>query len=189
MLRSVVIVSALAAVVSSAGCSSTGVDVEEPEPKVLVGRATGQQVKGSGYVLTAPKGWAARKVKVPGSGKVDKQVFDLDDRDGFVDNINVVIAEPGAYDVDRMEASALNEMGMAGVRNRRARRPVLLAGEPATHVSGRLTKNRVKYVVEQYHAVQDDQVYVVTFSFSPGLGRAGRQETTESVLNTWKWTE
>lgn len=189
MLRSLVVVSALAAAVSSAGCSATGVDAEEPEPKVLAGRAKGQQVKGTGYVLTAPKGWAARKVEVPGSGKVDKQVFDLGDRDGFVDNINIVIAEPGAYDVDRMEASALNEMGIAGVRNRRARRPVLLAGEPATHVSGRLTKNRVKYVVEQYHAVQDDQVYVVTFSFSPGLGRAARQETTESVLNTWKWTE
>ncbi|GAA5119364.1 hypothetical protein GCM10023339_33040 [Alloalcanivorax gelatiniphagus] len=184
MLRSVTAVSALATVASLAGCSATGSEAPRPEPKVIEGQATGKTVKGTGYLLTAPKGWAARKVDVPGSHDIDRHVFDLGDRDGFTDNFNVLLAEPGAYDVDNMEAAALNEMGIAGVRNRRARRPVLVAGEPATHVSGRLTKNRVEYVVEQYHAVRDDQVFVVTFSFSPGLGRATRQRTTESVLNT-----
>lgn len=179
---------ALVAGLALAGCSADGEVNAKPEPKVLEGAADGQTIKGTGYTLKAPKGWAARKLRIPGADKADKQVFDLKDDDGFVDNFSVLIAEPGVYDADRMEAQALNEMGTAGVRNRRARRPVVLAGEPASHVSGRVTKNRVKYVVEQYHVAQDDQVYIVTFSFSPGLGRSKRQETTEAVLNTWTWT-
>ena len=173
----------------SAGCASAGSDGPDKEPRVLKGSAKGQTVKGTGYALKAPRGWAPRRTRVPGYGHADTHVFDLTDDDGFSDNFNVLLAEPGTYDVDEMESAALNEMGMIGARKRRVRAPVLVAGDPATHVSGRMTKDRVTYAVEQYHPVQDDQVYVVTFSFSPGLGRAARERTAELVLNSWRWRD
>ncbi|MCW2737719.1 hypothetical protein [Nocardioides sp.] len=188
MLRSIVVLSALAATVSLAGCAPTETENEPVTAKVLEVSAKGPVIKGTGYTVHAPKGWGVKKVRIPGFGRADKHVFDLGDHDGFTDNFSVVVAPEGAYDVERMDAAALNEMGTVGARNRRARTPVVVAGDPTTHVSGRMTKNRVKYAVEQYHPIHDDQVYVVTFSFSPGLGRATREKTAEAVLNTWTWT-
>lgn len=188
MSRSIVLLSVLTLTVSLAGCGPAETGNEPAEAKVLEVSAKGRSIEGTGYTLKAPKGWGARKLRIPGFGRADTHVFDLGDRDGFTDNFSVILAEPGSYDVDRMDAAALNEMGTIGARNRRVRTPVVVAGEPATHVSGRMTKDRVKYAVEQYHPVLDDQVYVVTFSFSPGLGRATREKTAEAVLNTWTWT-
>ncbi len=161
----------------------------EREPKVMEGSAAGPKIKGTGYTVRAPEGWGPRKVRIPGYGDADTHVFDLADRKGFVANFSVLIAPPDAYDEDRMDSAALNEMGIMGATKRRVRPPVLMAGEPATHVSGRMAKNGVQYVVEQYHAVQDEGAYVVTFSFDVGLGRVQRVEMAESVLNTWEWTE
>lgn len=182
-LASLTVVVALAL----SACASSDSDRPEPEPKVLTESAAGTVVKGKGYKLRAPKGWVARKVRIPGYGQADSHLF-APGGDGFTSNFSVVLADPDDYDPERIASSALNEMGIFGATGRRTRRPVLVAGDPATHVSARVTKDRLKYVVEQYHPVRGDRIYLVTFQFRTGLGRAERDKVAESVLNTWTWT-
>lgn len=179
---------AVAVSLALTACAPAESDKPEREPKVLTASAGGATIEGTGYTIRAPKGWVERKVRIPGVGKADTHLF-APARDGFSDNVSIVLADPDDYDPEHIESSALNEMGVLGATGRRTRRPVLVAGDPATHVSARLTKNRVKYVVEQYHPVQGDQVYLVTFSFRSALGRAKRDKVAESVLSTWAWTE
>jgi hypothetical protein len=181
-------VAAAVAALALTSCAPAGSDEARPEPKEISGAAKGVVVKGTGYSMRVPKGWVVYKGKVPGLGMADKVVVDTADRDGFADNVSVILADPGEYDVDRMEATALNAMGTIGASKRRTRRPIIVAGTSTTHVSARMVKGGAKYLVEQYHPVDGDQVYVVTFQFGTGVRQADRFRTAESVLSTWKWT-
>ena len=191
MMRSLV-ATALVASLSLTGCAALEKQEkdERADAKALTAVAKGNKVKGTGYTFTAPKGWGPPPTKIAGLERADKAVFDLRDRkDGFTDNVNVLIAPPGAYPVDKIESAALNEIGQFGAKLRRVHDQVLVSGEATSHVSAEMTKNTFTYLVEQYYPHIDDQVYVVTFSFSPDVERPQRERIAESVLNTWKWTD
>lgn len=163
-------------------------ETETSEPaaeaaEITVAPATGETFEGTGYTFTAPEGWADITAELAGSG-VDFAAGDANDADGFADNLNVVISPAGAVSADEIEPAAKGELETQAtdvtVRDR-----VMVAGSEAAHLSAVLASEGTDYQIEQYYVASSDQTFVVTFSFSPTVSEADRNDLALSVLATW----
>jgi hypothetical protein len=148
--------------------------------------ATGATISGDGYTFNAPAGWEDPQQPIPGFDP-DSFAANLQDTDGFADNVNVLKSPVGVVTPDQVETLGLKELETVGATDVVVNDRVVVAGSESAHISAAMSSEGVSYVVDQYYVSSDDQTYVVTFSFSDTVPAAERQQTAESVLVTWAW--
>lgn len=146
--------------------------------------ATGETFERIGYSFTAPEGWEELTEGITEAG-LDIAVADVNDTDGFADNINVVVSPAGSVTPDQVESAGVAELETAGAVEVTVMDRVMVAGSESAHLSAGMTAEDVEYQIEQFHVTPGDQTFVVTFSFSPSVSEADRNELAQSVLATW----
>lgn len=146
--------------------------------------ATGTTFEGTGYSFTAPEGWEEFTEGVAEAG-LDIAVADANDTDDFADNINVVVSPAGSVTPDQAESVGVAELEGAGDFEVSVEDRVMVAGAESAHLSAAVTPQGVDYQIEQFYVTPADQTFVVTFSFSPTVSEADRNDVAESVLVTW----
>jgi len=141
-----------------------------------------QVLLGSGYGYQPPEGWLVPD-PVPGF-EPDTWVADLDDADGFADNINVLVM-PGTASVQQAEAEATAGLGAVGATDIEVLNRKTIDGVEAAHFAAAYEAGA--YRTEQFQASTYGQTYVVTFSFSDHVPSAQRAAVTDAVLSSWEW--
>lgn len=172
----------------SPGSSDAGArPAQSSEPaKPSATPADGPRLEGAGYAYRVPKDWGPSDQEIPGFDP-DTFALDLDDDDGFTDNVNVLLAPGGAMSAEQAEVGAKDELTSAGATGVAVQDRVDVGGREAAHVSAGMSLNDNDYQVEQFYAATDDETFVVTFSFSKDVSDSERAEVTGSVLASWSW--
>ena len=180
----------VAASLALAGCTSPGTSgPAEPTPissAPAVEPADGDTISGTGYSFAVPEGWGD-----PGPIEgfdADSLAADLDDADGFADNVNVILSPAGKVELDQVESAGPGELEGGGATDVSVEPRVTVAGEEAAHISANLASGDTSYLIEQFYVNSDDQTFIVTFSFSPDVADADRQAVTDAVLASWAWS-
>lgn len=163
-------------------------DAEESEPTDEAPEASGELVSGTGYTYSAPEGWGTPEQQAPGFNP-DSLVADLGDTDQFTDNINVILSPAGAVTPEQVETAGLAELEAVGATDRKVNDRVEVAGSESAHLSATMSMNAIEYAVHQFYATNDDQTYVITFSFSPSVSLDERAEAYGAALASWTWTD
>jgi hypothetical protein len=145
--------------------------------------ADGAIISSDEFTYAVPEGWAASD-----QSRAASLAIDLEDRDGFADNINVVrdntiVGIEGA----ELEDAAKQVLADASATHITAHDPVQVDGEEAVHVSAFFELTEPKYRTEQYAVAHDETGYIVTLSFSPDVPASERNKVSESILTTWRW--
>lgn len=161
--------------------------MSESAAESSVAPATGESVSGTGYSFSAPEGWT-----VPGDlgaefEGLDSIAANSQDADGFADNVNVVLSPAGALSAGDIEEASSAELTAAGATDVVTQDRIQVAGSEAAHLTATLSSQGADYVIEQYYVTNDDQTYVVTFSFTVTVPEGERTALAESVLATWSW--
>lgn len=170
---------------SSPSASAPAADAPDVEP------ASGESIAGTGYSFSVPEGWAIPDQELPGMDQVDVFVADLTDAsaDGFADNVNVVLSPApqaiSADDIEKYGVAELEEQG--GATDVAVQERTSIAGAESAHITAAVTQQGVTYNVDQFYPSNDDQTYVVTFSFSPEVTDADRAAVYDAVLASWAW--
>jgi len=155
---------------------------EDPAPE----EASGDRLSGSDYDFAVPDGWGEAGA-APGFDS-DVLIADLDDQDGFADNMNVILVPLDAdYSVTQVEESSVGELEAVGATGITVQDRVSIDGLEAAHISAELTVGEASYVTEQFLLVKDATSHVITFSFSPTVGEGDRAALTDAVLASWAW--
>lgn len=176
----------LVAVMALAGCSSSptaGADPTEPG----VAPATGETITGTGYTFQVPEGWGEPEQEIEGFDP-DAFAADLDDADGFSDNVNVILSPAGEVTPEQVETLGVEELEGVGATDVEIGDRITVGGSESAHLSAALASEGTEYVVDQFYVTADGQTYVVTFSFSPTVSVADRDEVASSVLASWAWS-
>ncbi|KAA1422677.1 hypothetical protein FE697_010870 [Mumia zhuanghuii] len=180
------------------GCGSAGDAVDSPGSEATgtpasasttsVPAADGETVEGDGYSYRIPEGWGEPDEEVAGFDP-DTLISQDDVSDGFGDNLNVLkLPAPPDADADAVEEQALQELRAVGATEVEVGERAVIDGAEAAHVSGVMSLGSQKYTIEQYYPVRDDSLYVATFSFSPTVDQAARDDLARSVLASWQWS-
>ena len=149
---------------------------------------TGQEVSGTGYTFRAPEGWGDPPQEVPGV-QLDSLVVDLGDKDGFSDNLNVLLSPAGAMKASQAETAGKSELTGIGASNVTVHDRTKVAGRETAHLSAGMSMNNAVYEIEQYYIAGEDETYVLTFSFSKTADAGQRQAAIDHVLNSWSWKD
>lgn len=173
------------AVLALAGCTAEAPAPSAPE--VSTAPAAGETISGTGYTFVVPEDWGIPEQGVPGF-EPDSLAADLDDADGFVDNVNVILSPAGEVLPEQVETAGVDELEAAGATDVTVEDRVTIAGSESAHVAANLAAQGVEYRIDQYYVTADEQTYVVTFSFSTTVSEADRDEIAGSILSTWTWT-
>ncbi|MBD8607042.1 hypothetical protein IFT73_09265 [Aeromicrobium sp. CFBP 8757] len=170
----------------SSSSATTDAPDDDTDSGSDVAPATGDVISGTGFSFNAPEGWTDAKDVLPSALAV---AANRSDADGFSDNINV-IEDKTIVDVDRDDLEAAVKRVLEGVNAQDVtiKDPVDVAGEEAVTVAAVLEQNGTKYRTEQFAVSHDGKGYVVTFSFSDTVSEDDREDLTDSVLETWKWS-
>lgn len=145
-------------------------------------------IKGTGYTYTVPDGWGVPKQKIDGAEQIDSFAGDLNDKDGFTDNVNVIRIEPAPVtDADALETAFVKELEGAGSKDVTVRDRTDIDGDQAVHVASNRDQAGKTYLAEQYDVIHDGASYVITFSFSDTVSEADRDDLAASVLTSWAW--
>ncbi|MFJ2370249.1 hypothetical protein [Microbacterium sp. NPDC087665] len=171
----------------TSGSSSAPSESDETTANELdAAPATGDTITGDGYSFVVPEGWADPQQEIPGFDP-DSFAANLQDPDGFADNVNVLKSPAGFVSADQVETLGLKELETVGATDVAVNERVSVAGSESAHISAAMSSDGVSYVVDQYYVSTDDQTYIVTFSFSDTVPAAERQQIAESILVTWTW--
>jgi hypothetical protein len=189
LARSVATVAILLAITGCGGGSGSEEDVttspaSEREASTLsAAPADGATISTDDFTYTVPKGWEQSDQSTALSLAID-----LQDKDGFSDNLNVV-RDNTVVGVKGDELEEAIEKVLTGVRaaDITTKDRIQIDGEEAVHIGAVFETNGKKYRTEQYALGHDDSGYVITFSFSPDVTAAQRDKLSESILATWKW--
>jgi hypothetical protein len=184
MRRTAVALSAVLVLVMS-GCASAGGGRTAAE--IDAAPATGDTISGTGYSYAVPEGWGVPEGGAASFGG-DTLAADLEDADGFADNVNVILSPAGEVSADQVESAGADELKGSGGTDVQVLDRVSVAGSESAHLRASLSSSGVDYDIEQYYLTSDGQTYIVTFSFSSGLPDDQRVSTAESVLASWSWT-
>jgi hypothetical protein len=149
--------------------------------------ATGPEITGDGYTYRVPQGWgdvtkAARKLQ----SFVDSAASEKAATDGFADNINVGYQSTSAT-LDELEESLPTQLG-ALVKDLETLPRVTIDGVEALHHRGPAVSGGTKYFLDQFAALQDDRIAIITFSFSRDLPADEREALVSSMMASWKWS-
>lgn len=159
---------------------------DAPSTDLDVEPAAGETITGSGYTYVAPEGWGVPTESVPGFTP-DTLVANLQDTDGFADNLNTLKSPAGVVTPDVVESAGVDELEGVGATEVTVNDRVTVAGTESAHLSAMLASGGTSYAVEQYYVSDADQTFVVTFSFSDTVPADERVRLAESVLVTWTW--
>ncbi|WP_394289552.1 hypothetical protein [Microbacterium sp.] len=178
----------LVALLAMTGC--TGDSAPAPEDVASapsVSPATGETVTGEAYTFQAPEGWGYPDEAPEG---YDESMFvadltDLDD--GFTDNLNVISSPAGEITPEQVETAGIAELEAAGATDVTALDRVTAAGGESAHLTAGFTAEDISYTIDQYYLTDAGQTHIATFSFSPDVSQAERDELAASVLATWTW--
>lgn len=166
--------------------SESGETTEQGASGIDAEPATGETITGDGYTYVVPEGWAVPEQSVAGFDP-DTLAADLQDTDGFADNVNVLKSPAGLVTPDVVESAGVSELESVGATDITVNDRVTIAGSESAHLSASMTSEGTTYGVDQYYVSTDDQTYIVTFSFSDSVSAADRVATAESILVTWTW--
>lgn len=164
----------------SAPASSVAASTATAAPKP----ASGTTITGTGYRYTVPKGWGEPKADV-GQSSTDSFAADLDDKDGFADNVNVLVVTTGDVPADEIEKQAPAQLKSIGGSEIAVRDRVRIAGSESAHLSALRSASGAEYRIEQYYLLRSGKGYIITFSFSPDVSRSDREGLAGSVLSSW----
>jgi len=182
----------LAAAFLLAGCSGATDPGTDPQPSAstpaapAADPAAGDTISGTGYTYAVPEDWGD-----PGPIEgfdPDSFAADLDDEDGFADNVNVILSPAGRVELDEVESAGPGELEGGGATGVTVEDRLTVAGAEAAHISAGLASEGTEYLIEQFYLNSEDQTFIVTFSFSPDVADADRQAVTDAVLASWTWT-
>jgi hypothetical protein len=165
---------------------STQSSEEETTPQLDAAPATGDTITGDGYSYVVPEGWGVPTQSVPGFTP-DTLAADLQDADGFADNVNVVKSPVGLVGADQVESAGPKELEAAGATGVTVNDRLTIAGSESAHLTAVMSAGGTSYAIEQYYTSTADQTYIVTFSFNDTVPAAERTALAESVLVTWTW--
>lgn len=149
-------------------------------------QAAGKSIEGSGYSFVVPEGWAIPEDGAAQEG-VDVLAANLADTDGFADNVNVVVSPAGEVTPEQVESKGVKELENAGAKDVTARDRVTVGDWESAHLSAVFPHDADEYLIDQFYVSHDKQTYIVTFSFSPTVAEADRDDVSSSVLATWTW--
>lgn len=165
-----------------AGCSAPA--PAAPAPSVAA--ADGETITGSDYTFRVPDGWGIPDAQIDGFDP-DSHAMDLDDiDDGFSDNVNVLVG-PGEASPDEIEDQGVGELEGVGGSDIAVRPRITIAGVESAHLTGTLAASGVEYVIDQYYISHENQMRIVTFSFSADETQDDREALAKSVLASWAW--
>jgi hypothetical protein len=187
---------AVAAVLAGAGCAgspstestssasgSTKATSREP-----TSAAKGERISGTGYIYRVPKGWGRPPQDPPGFD-LDSLAVNLRDNDGFTDNVNVLLSPVGVMTPERAEDAAENELTAAGAKDISVNDRITVAGSETAHLTAVGSINDRGYRIEQFYPTDNDQTFIVTFSFSTSVTVGDRAKVTDPLLASWAWTD
>lgn len=181
---------ALVVTVALAGCvqgetagpiTTTSADAEPAVPA-----AAGETITGTGYSYVVPEGWGVPADEVSGYDP-DSLAVDLQDTDGFADNVNVLVTSGGAVTPEQIETLGVDQLEAGGATDVGVGERTSVGGSESAHLTATLVNGDVEYAVDQFYASQGDQLYIITFSFSGDEPVADRDAVAQSVLATWTW--
>src|SRR5829696_4234360 len=178
-------------VAALAACESGGGGEDEPTVSTASSPTTtpltaepaqGTMISNDDFSYAVPEGWEESQ-----QSRALSLAVDVQDDDGFVDNVNVV-TDSTIVEIEGAgrEAAAEQMLGDASATHITTRDPVQIDGEEAAHTSATFELSFPKYRIEQYIVSHDETGYIVTFSFSPDVPRVQRDEVSASILTTWK---
>lgn len=177
--------SAASASSSASAASSAPASASASASASATAPSSSRTIEGTGYRYTVPKGWAVPKTDV-GQSQTDSLAADLTDTDGFADNVNVVVVESGSVTPEQIESQGPAQLESAGFTKVAARERVRIAGTESAHLTA-LQKGGT-YRVDQFYLLRDGKGYIITFSFSPKVSEADRDDVSDAVLSTWTWS-
>src|SRR5215203_536747 len=130
--------------------------------------ARGTVISNDDFSYAVPDGWEESD-----QSRALSLAVDVQDEDGFVDNINVVTDSTiVGLEGPELEAAAQQLLGDASATRIRTRPPVQIDGEEAVHTSASVELSFPKYRIEQYVVAHEETGYIVTLSFSPDVPTA-----------------
>ncbi|MFG6445898.1 hypothetical protein ACFXP7_11330 [Microbacterium sp. P06] len=193
-MRRTPILATVALALVLAGCSSPAApEAEQTEMSSPSATATtttptaaGDVQQGDGYSYTAPEGWGIPEGQEKPAG-VDTIAADLEDTDGFADNVNVVLSPSGEVTTEQVETLGVQELEGGGATGVEVLDRVEIAGVESSHLTALLSSEGTEYRIEQYYPTNAGQTYVVTFTFNDTVDEADRDALAQSVLATWEW--
>jgi hypothetical protein len=190
LCRSAAVAALLVALTACGGSGSDGDDADGGKPTATASasqgsqEASGTEITTDEFTYTVPPGWEESE-----ESRALSLAIDLQDKDGFSDNINVVRDNTvAAVDGDQLEKSMENVLQSVNATGISVKDRIEIDGEEAVHVGAVFESNGKKYRTEQYAVSHRDKGYVVTVSFSPDVPEAQRDTVSESILATWSWT-
>ncbi|MEV7397740.1 hypothetical protein [Aeromicrobium sp. NPDC092404] len=144
--------------------------------------ADGNAVSNDDFSFSVPDGWEESETRAV------SLAVDVEDSDGFPDNINVV-SDDTFLDLEGadLEDAAEDILGDASATRITTHEAVEIDGEEAVHTSAYFELGTPKYRAEQYVVSHDDKGFVITLSFSPDVPAAERRDISTSILTTWTW--
>ncbi|MET0932174.1 MAG: hypothetical protein ABWX56_00560 [Mycetocola sp.] len=176
------------AVPALAGCSFLPASLKVPPTvptEIGAPPATGQTITGTGYSFVAPAGWSVPPdMALPG---VELFVGNLADPDGFADNVVVGHFPSGRVTPDWIELHGVKELESIGAADVEIRNRVMIAGSESAHLAATVSIDGNENQMEQFYVSNDEQTYIVTFSFSLTVAEPDRDYLAESVLKSWAW--
>lgn len=185
----------LAAGLGLAGCTGQSAPTSPSTPAapapeseaVEFAPASGDTVTAEQYSFTLPEGWGFPDGAPDG---FDETTFaaDLQDTDGYSDNLNILVSPGGEVTSEQVEQAGVAELEGAGATEVKALDRVTAAGSESAHLTARVEQSDIPYVIDQYYLVDAGQTYIITFSSSIDAPQAERDVVAQSVLVTWQWS-
>lgn len=151
-----------------------------------VAPAAGALITGDGYTYNVPEGWELQDKSIaPGT---DTAAADVTTTTDFANNVNVILSPAGALTPDQVESMAAKELEAAGATDVTVEPRIMFGGKESAHISAGMTASGATYRIHQYYGTNDDQTYIVTFSFGTDVADTEAVEISESILASWTWS-
>lgn len=151
-----------------------------------VAPAAGALITGDGYTYNVPEGWELQDKSIaPGT---DTAAADVTTTTDFADNVNVILSPAGALTPEQVEKMAAQELEAAGASDVTVEDRVTFGGKESAHISAGMTASGATYRIHQYYGTNNDQTYIVTFSFGTQVADTEAVEVSESILASWTWS-
>jgi hypothetical protein len=171
---------------SAGGDADSSGESSSQAPELTAAPAAGEVVTGDGYSYSVPEGWVTQDTAIaPGT---DSLALDESATGDFANNVNVVLSPNGSFTADEVEDTAGEELESGGATNVEIEDRVTVADSESAHISAEMVSGDVTYRVHQYYLTNDDQTYVVTFSYGETVEDAAAIDTAESILASWSWS-
>lgn len=146
---------------------------------------------GNGYAYEVPDQWEDQsKVAKGPSPQIDSAVARNGDKDGFADNVTVVVLDPSPVQ-DIKDIPTTLEKSLPGTKIEDLGQTTV-AGEDASHIAATPAVpggTGGTYELERYDVIKDGALYGIEFSFSPEISEADRRDISEDVIDSWTWTK